>query len=199
MDIYSTVPEQQNAVFEFEVISVTKYLFCFIKVSGGPYDCPCRAMYLLLGYPNNFQTRLKVILTPKALDINLQQRIMAGTKRKHTQGSSNEFYSSKSRTKPTVEARVDPTYGQRCALPGLDANIDGYDEELSYDDQDALSYLKAVRLVHLNPQQNIHAETLLQSNADLRQLGRKLLAYRISSSPLKILRVMAVEIYMRMV
>ena len=126
---------------------------------------------------------------------------MAGTKRKHTQDSSNELYSNKSRAKPIVEARVDPTYGQRSALPGLDddANIDGYDEEVNYDDQDALSYLRAVRLVHLNLQQKIHAETLLQSNADLNQPDRKLPAYRISSSPQKILRVMAVEIYMRMV
>lgn len=76
---------------------------------------------------------------------------MAGTKRKNGRDSSNEVYSNKSRAKPTVEARVDPTYGQRSALPGLDddANIDGYDDELNYDDQDALSYLRAVRLVPL--------------------------------------------------
>jgi hypothetical protein len=53
-----------------------------------------------------------------------------------------------------AEARVDPTYGQRSALPGLseDENIDGYDEELNYVDHDALSYLRAVRLVQsINP------------------------------------------------
>jgi hypothetical protein len=72
---------------------------------------------------------------------------MAGTKRKNGHDSSNEVYSNKSRAKPTVEARVDPTYGQRSALPGLDddASIDGYDDDLNYDDQDALSYLRAVR------------------------------------------------------
>jgi hypothetical protein len=72
---------------------------------------------------------------------------MSGTKRKHSSDSPNELYSNKSRSKPTAEARVDPTYGQRSALPGLDdePNIDGYDDELNYDDQDALSYLRAVR------------------------------------------------------
>ena len=74
---------------------------------------------------------------------------MAGHKRKHDQDSPNEFYNNRSRSKPTAEARVDPTYGQRSALPGLDdsAHGDGNEEELNYDDQDALSYLRAVRLV----------------------------------------------------
>jgi hypothetical protein len=74
---------------------------------------------------------------------------MAGNKRKHGQDSSNEIYTNKYRAKPTAEARVDPTYGQRSAIPGLDddAQTDGYEEDLNYDDQDALSYLRAVRLV----------------------------------------------------
>ncbi|KAG0650136.1 hypothetical protein D0Z07_3400 [Hyphodiscus hymeniophilus] len=71
---------------------------------------------------------------------------MAGNKRKYGQDSSNEIYTNKSRAKPTMEARVDPTYGQRSAIPGLDdADVDGDEEELNYDDKDALSYLRAVR------------------------------------------------------
>jgi hypothetical protein len=73
---------------------------------------------------------------------------MGGTKRKHGGDSSNEVYSNKSRSRPSVEARVDPTYGQRSALPGLDdaSRIDGEDDELDYsEDMDALSYLRAVR------------------------------------------------------
>jgi hypothetical protein len=74
---------------------------------------------------------------------------MVATKRKHHLDSPNEVYGNKSRAKPAVEARVDPTYGQRSALPGLDndANFDGFDEDLNYDDQDALRYLRAVRFV----------------------------------------------------
>jgi hypothetical protein len=74
---------------------------------------------------------------------------MAGRKRKHGQDSPNELYSNKTRARPTAEPRVDPTYGQRSAIPGLDddANIDGFEEDLNYNDQDALSYLRAVRLV----------------------------------------------------
>lgn len=89
---------------------------------------------------------------------------MGGTKRKHGQDSPNELYSHKSRAKPTVEARVDPTYGQRSAIPGLDddANIEGYDDEVNYDDQDALSYLRAVRLVLVpHTQQKSDAEIIL--------------------------------------
>jgi hypothetical protein len=50
-----------------------------------------------------------------------------------------------------VEARVDPTYGQRSAIPGLDDDTtmngdDGDDGELNYEeDMDALAYLRSVR------------------------------------------------------
>ena len=104
----------------------------------------CRSAY-------NQITRLKIIHSNPTL--SLQNKAMAGTKRKNGHESSNEVYSNKSRAKPTVEARVDPTYGQRSALPGLDddANIEGYDDDLNYDDQDALNYLRTVRLVLLPP------------------------------------------------
>lgn len=72
---------------------------------------------------------------------------MGGTKRKQG-GDSSEVYSNKSRSRPSVEARVDPTYGQRSALPGLDdeSRIDGEDDELDYgEEMDAISYLRAVR------------------------------------------------------
>ncbi|TVY47462.1 hypothetical protein LOCC1_G002216 [Lachnellula occidentalis] len=74
---------------------------------------------------------------------------MSGTKRKHSGDSPNEVYNFKSsRSRPSVEARVDPTYGQRSALPGLDdaSKIDAANDELDYsEDMDALSYLRAVR------------------------------------------------------
>ena len=47
--------------------------------------------------------------------------------------------------------RVDPTYGQRSAIPGLDDDAyDGAEDELIYDDEsgimgDALAYLRSVR------------------------------------------------------
>jgi len=75
-------------------------------------------------------------------------RIMGGTKRKHGGDSTNEVYSNKSRSRPSVEARVDPTYGQRSALPGLDdeSNPDGEDDGLDYgEEMDAISYLRSVR------------------------------------------------------
>ncbi|KAG9244552.1 hypothetical protein BJ878DRAFT_441135 [Calycina marina] len=57
------------------------------------------------------------------------------------------LYNNKSRDKPSIEGRVDPTYGQRSALPGLDEDpAFGGDDELSYDDDmDAISYLRSVR------------------------------------------------------
>ncbi|KAG4441886.1 hypothetical protein IFR05_002627 [Cadophora sp. M221] len=72
---------------------------------------------------------------------------MAGTKRKSRGDTPEEVYNSKSRSKPSVEAKVDPTYGQRSAIPGLDDETLQYgDEEFDYDeDMDALAYLRAVR------------------------------------------------------
>tara|TARA_R110002060_G_scaffold32201_1_gene42772 strand:+ start:156 stop:431 length:276 start_codon:yes stop_codon:yes gene_type:complete len=74
---------------------------------------------------------------------------MAGTKRKSRGDTPEDAYSSKSRAKPSAEAKVDPTYGQRSAIPGLDNEALEYgDEDLDYDeDMDALAYLRAVRLV----------------------------------------------------
>ncbi|PQE05992.1 v-snare protein [Rutstroemia sp. NJR-2017a BBW] len=68
---------------------------------------------------------------------------MAGTKRQRSP-SPSRLYSNKSRAKTSVEARVDPVYGQRSALPGLDADtLDG--DDVDQDAVDALSYLRAVR------------------------------------------------------
>ena len=47
-----------------------------------------------------------------------------------------------------MEARVDPTYGQRSAIPGLDDDtvMEGDEDTLDYDeDMEALKYLRAVR------------------------------------------------------
>lgn len=73
---------------------------------------------------------------------------MAGMKRKHGVNPSDgvEFYTSSSRT--SFEARIDPTYGQRSAIPGLDDQtvMEGDKDTLDYDDEmDALRYLRAVR------------------------------------------------------
>ncbi|KAH7333153.1 hypothetical protein BKA65DRAFT_507279 [Rhexocercosporidium sp. MPI-PUGE-AT-0058] len=72
---------------------------------------------------------------------------MAGTKRKSRGDTPEEVYSSKSRSKAFTEAKVDPTYGQRSAIPGLDNEGLHYsDEDFDYDeDMDALAYLRAVR------------------------------------------------------
>ena len=75
---------------------------------------------------------------------------MANTKRKHGSDSPDQLYSNKSRARASIEARVDPTYGQRSALPGLDDEtiMEGQEDWLDYDEgMDALSYLRAVRLV----------------------------------------------------
>jgi len=77
---------------------------------------------------------------------------MAGKKRKHDEEPPSGMYNNKSRSRPSVEARVDPTYGQRSAIPGLDddTRMEGEDDELNYDeDMDALAYLRSVRLVSL--------------------------------------------------
>ncbi|RFU27168.1 hypothetical protein B7463_g9167, partial [Scytalidium lignicola] len=71
---------------------------------------------------------------------------MAGTKRKRDHDNSNTGPGTRSR--PAVEPRIDPTYGQRSALPGLDDDtLDGGDNELQYDEEgmQALMYLRAVR------------------------------------------------------
>lgn len=79
---------------------------------------------------------------------------MAGAKRKYDQESADQLYTNKSRSRPSVEARVDPTYGQRSAIPGLDDDtiINDLGEGLDYEeDMDALAYLRAVRLVLFSP------------------------------------------------
>lgn len=79
---------------------------------------------------------------------------MSSSKRKHDEDSTEQLYSNKSRSRPTVEPRMDPTYGQRSALPGLDddTTMEGDEELLNYDeDMDALAYLRAVRLVTIPP------------------------------------------------
>jgi hypothetical protein len=83
---------------------------------------------------------------------------MAGLKRKQDEDSPEQLYTNKSRSRPSVEARVDPTYGQRSAIPGLDddTTIEGEEDGLNYDDDvDALAYLRAVRLVPLHPLREI--------------------------------------------
>lgn len=81
-----------------------------------------------------------------------------GSKRDHTAlDSSNEenappdHFSKRRREQAPVkpkqtEARLDATYGQRAAFPGLDGPIDLSDDDLEYEDAgDALSYLQSVR------------------------------------------------------
>lgn len=83
---------------------------------------------------------------------------MTDNKRKYEEagsGSEDEILVEpsikKSRFKPSSEARVDPTYGQRSAIPGLDdENTMAGDDWLDYEDgMEALTYLRAVRLVLL--------------------------------------------------
>lgn len=54
--------------------------------------------------------------------------------------------------KEGTQGRIDPTYGQRSAFPGLDGE-GGFaeeDDDLDYgDDAGAMSYLRSVRYVHL--------------------------------------------------
>lgn len=49
---------------------------------------------------------------------------------------------------PQTGAKIDPTYGQRGAFPGLDG--DGEDEVFYGPADDGLAYLKMVRLVSLS-------------------------------------------------
>ncbi|TQS38826.1 hypothetical protein Golomagni_00660 [Golovinomyces magnicellulatus] len=72
------------------------------------------------------------------------------TSRKRDAESSTSIYSNKSRCRPSVEARINPIYGQRSALPGLDgeAILADSDEELEKGDHvsiEALAYLASVR------------------------------------------------------
>jgi len=73
---------------------------------------------------------------------------MASIKRKYGNDSPKRPFSKKSRHAQSVEARVDPTYGQRSAIPGLDDDtaFDDDDDEPDYpEDMNALEYLRAVR------------------------------------------------------
>jgi len=91
---------------------------------------------------------------PRELEVTpiLPSVTMGGTKRKHGDDSTDALYTNKSRSRPSGEARIDPTYGQRSAIPGLDDDtiMEGEDEDLNYDEEmDALAYLRSVRLVGL--------------------------------------------------
>jgi len=73
---------------------------------------------------------------------------MAGSKRKHDGVATEGEYSNKARAKPAAIARVDPTYGQRSAIP-LDEDNNDDDADLSREEEmDALAYLRSVRLVN---------------------------------------------------
>ena len=73
---------------------------------------------------------------------------MADNKRKQQEESTDELYSNKSRSRPSATARLDPTYGQRSAIPLDEEGED--DADLQYDEEmDALAYLKSVRLVEI--------------------------------------------------
>lgn len=93
---------------------------------------------------------------------------MAG-KRKYGQDSPEQ--GNKSRHRPTVEPRVDPTYGQRSAIPGLDDDtiMEGEEEWMNYDDDgmDALAYLRSVRLVSSLSFKTIKLKEFLCRDADL--------------------------------
>lgn len=74
---------------------------------------------------------------------------MASIKRKYDEDDT--LFSNKSRSRPSVEAKVDPTYGQRSAIPGLDDEtvMEGENSDLNYNDEmDALAYLRAVRSIN---------------------------------------------------
>lgn len=100
-----------------------------------------------------FWTRLHLNSLPSHRNSQLPypQQIMAGTKRKRGKDSEEIYNNNDGRSRPPVEPRVDPTYGQRSAIPGLDddTTMDCEEEPLNYDEgMDALSYLRAVRLVN---------------------------------------------------
>jgi hypothetical protein len=78
---------------------------------------------------------------------------MATSSNKRKYDEDDPSYGNKSRTRAPGEAyaRVDPTYGQRSAIPGLDdyTRDDDDGDSLNYDaDMDALAYLRSVRLVY---------------------------------------------------
>ncbi|EHK97588.1 hypothetical protein M7I_6640 [Glarea lozoyensis 74030] len=72
---------------------------------------------------------------------------MAASKRKHHEDGPSQSNKSRARAPGEAYARVDPTYGQRSAIPGLDDETNGDDEgTLNYDeDMDAIAYLRSVR------------------------------------------------------
>jgi hypothetical protein len=75
--------------------------------------------------------------------------VMATSKRKHHEDGPSQSNKSRARVPGEAYARVDPTYGQRSAIPGLDDETSVDDEgTLNYDeDMDAIAYLRSVRLV----------------------------------------------------
>ncbi|EKD11971.1 hypothetical protein MBM_09834 [Drepanopeziza brunnea f. sp. 'multigermtubi' MB_m1] len=73
---------------------------------------------------------------------------MSTLKRKSRGDTPEEVYNSAKHRKSTIEARVDPTTGQRSALPGLDDHVLQYSDDGDFDydnNMDALAYLRAVR------------------------------------------------------
>ena len=70
----------------------------------------------------------------------------AGRKRKESGDPQDVIYSNKSRTRPSTEAHIDQTYGQRSALPEDDVMASNFDDvEYIGDSSEALSYLRSVR------------------------------------------------------
>ena len=70
----------------------------------------------------------------------------AGTKRKHSDVPQDVIYSNKSRTRPSTEAHIDQTYGQRSALPEDDLVASNFDDvEYIGASSEALNYLRSVR------------------------------------------------------
>ncbi|KAF7896967.1 uncharacterized protein EAF01_009370 [Botrytis porri] len=65
---------------------------------------------------------------------------MAGTKRTRSPSPPNSYLYSNKKSNSVIEARVDPIYGQRSALPA-----DDYSLSLDEDGIDALNYLRSVR------------------------------------------------------
>ncbi|CAG8979697.1 hypothetical protein HYALB_00003928 [Hymenoscyphus albidus] len=74
---------------------------------------------------------------------------MSSSKRKQPDDFNSPIFTNKSRARSTGEsiARIDPTYGQKFALPGLDKDTREDDgDSLNYDEEtDAISYLMSVR------------------------------------------------------
>lgn len=70
---------------------------------------------------------------------------MSGTKRKHTNDSTDGVYSNKARASSAAIARVDPTYGQRSAFSLDEAGVEHDDDLVEEEEMDAMSYLRSVR------------------------------------------------------